>query len=62
MKNNNETVGFPWLLVAQIVLAIICYLIQRTPAHAAIDRNFLFDLKNKLVAGIPTLNQEQHGE
>lgn len=45
--------GFPWLLVIQIVLAIISYLIRRTPALAASDRSYLFDMKHKLEAGFP---------
>ena len=50
--------GFPWLLVIQIVLAIISYLIRRTPALAASDRSYLFDLKHKLEAGFPEVRAD----
>lgn len=53
-----QPVGFPWLLVIQIVLAIISYLIRRTPALAASDRSYLFDLKHKLEAGFPEVRAD----
>lgn len=48
---DKEQVGFPWLLVIQIVLAIISYLIQRTPSLA--DRRHLAGLRDQLQAGFP---------
>lgn len=51
MDREQQQVGFPWLLVIQIVLAIISYLIQRTPSLA--DRRHLAGLRDQLQAGFP---------
>ena len=48
---DKQQVGFPLLLVIQIVLAIISYLIQRTPSLA--DRRHLVNLRDQLQAGFP---------
>ncbi|MBQ6158039.1 MAG: hypothetical protein IJJ20_03410 [Thermoguttaceae bacterium] len=57
-RGGEAPAGFPWLLVIQIVLAIISYLIRRTPALAASDRSYLFDLKHKLEAGFPEVRAD----
>ena len=51
MDREQQQVGFPWLLVIQIVLAIISYLIQKTPTLA--DRRHLTGLRDQLQAGFP---------
>lgn len=51
MDREQQQVGFPWLLVIQIVLAIISYLIQKTPTLA--DRRLLVGLRDQLQAGFP---------
>ncbi|MBR2694831.1 MAG: hypothetical protein IKE69_11535 [Thermoguttaceae bacterium] len=49
MDREQQQVGFPWLLVIQIVLAIISYLIQKSDRSS--DRAYLGSLHSKLKAG-----------
>ena len=51
MNEAKETVGFPWLLVIQIVLAVISYLIQKSDRST--ERDYLGSLHNKLTAAFP---------
>lgn len=46
-----DPVGFPWLLVIQIVLAIISYLIQKSNNNR--DKANLIGLRASLQSGFP---------
>ena len=56
-EEKKETVGFPWLLVIQIVLAVISYLIQKSNSHG--ERAYLYNLKSQLQAGFPEVKDAE---
>lgn len=57
--NEEKTVGFPWLLVIQIVLAIISYLIQKSDRST--ERDYLNSLHNKLTTAFPEARSGEWG-